>query len=136
MLRQAGFIIRTMFDEYGDAESRIADPVMIASCGLLNRVLLTGDQDLVRSWNKEIIQACIAVFVTTDNREGPKQWGPRITAAKEGILRELQRREKPFTASISKEGHITQVRLYDGRRWKTIEVRKKNPSNYERKHKR
>ena len=99
-LRDAGFIIRTMFDEYGEAESRIADPVMIASCGLLNRVLLTGDQDLVRSWNKEIIQAGIAVFVTTDNREGPKQWGPRIIAAKDGMLRELKRRDKPFTASI------------------------------------
>jgi hypothetical protein len=135
MLRNAGFIVRTMFDEYGEAESRIADPVMIASCGLLNRVLLTGDQDLIRSWNTEIIQASIAVFVTTDNREGPKQWGPRIIAAKDGILRELKRREKPFTASISKEGHIAQVRIYDGAQWNAIAIRKKNPSNYERKHK-
>jgi hypothetical protein len=71
MLRDAGFLVRTTFDEYGEAESRIADPVIITSCGLLNRVLLTGDQDLVRSWNKEIIQAGIAVFITTDNREGP-----------------------------------------------------------------
>jgi hypothetical protein len=135
MLRDAGFIIRTMFDEYGEAESRIADPVMIASCGLLNRVLLTGDRDLVRSWNKEIIQAGIAVFVTTDNREGPKQWGPRIIAAKDGMLRELKRRDKPFTASISKEGQIAQVRIYDGTQWNAITIKKKNASNYERKHK-
>jgi hypothetical protein len=135
MLRDAGFIVRTTFDEYGEAESRIVDPVIITSCGLLNRVLLTGDQDLVRSWNKEIIQAGIAVFVTTDNNEGPSAWGPRIIAAKEGILRELRRREKPFTASISKEGHVAQVRIYDGTQWKAIAIRKKNLSNYERKRK-
>ena len=131
MLRDAGFVLRTTFDEYGEADSRIADPVIIASCGLLNRVLLTGDQDLIRTWNKEIIQAEIAVFVTTDNREGPNQWAPRIIAAKDGILRELRRRKKPFTANISKDGHITQVRVYDGTKWKTISIRKKNPSNYE-----
>jgi len=135
MLRDAGFIVRTTFDEYGEAESRIADPVIIASCGLLNRVLLTGDQDLVRSWNKEIIQAGIAVFVTTDNNEGPKQWGPRIIAAKKDIIRELRRRTKPFTASIAKEGRVSAVRIYDGTEWQTIQIRKKNPSNYERKRK-
>ena len=133
MLRDAGFLIRTVFDEFGEAESRIADPVIIANCGLLNRVLLTGDRDLIRSWNKEIIQAEIAVFVTTENNEGPNAWGPRIIAAKDGILRELGRRQKPFTATISKEGHVAQVRIYDGKQWKAIAIRKKNPSNYERK---
>lgn len=136
MLRNAGFILRTSFEEYGEADSRIADPVIIASCGLLNRVLLTGDQDLLRTWHKEIIQAGIAVFVTTDNREGPQQWGPRIIAAKDDILRELKRRHKPFTANISKEGRVTQVRIHDGTEWQKITIRKKNPSNYERKRKR
>ena len=135
MLRDANFILRTTFEEYGEADSRIADPVIIASCGLLNRVLLTGDHDLPRNWNKEIIQAQIAVFVTTDNHEGPQQWVPRIIAAKDDILRELKRREKPFTASISKDGRIAQVRVYDGTQWNTISIRKKNPSNYERKRK-
>jgi hypothetical protein len=101
-LRDAGFLIRTMFDEFGEAESKIIDPVMIQHCGLMNRSLLTGDQDLLRTWNKEIIQAQIAVFVTTDNREGPNQWVPRIIAAKKGIFLELSRRQKPFTASIAK----------------------------------
>jgi hypothetical protein len=118
---------------YGEADSKIFDPVIIQSCGLLNRVLLTGDQDLLRTWNNEIIQHRIAVFVTTDNREGPDQWGPRIIAAKDDILRELQRRPKPFTANISKEGRVTQVRVHDGKNWQTIAIRKKNPSNYERK---
>ena len=136
MLRDAGFILRTTFEEYGDADYRIADPVIITSCGLLNRVLLTGDQDLLRTWNREIIQAKIAVFVTTDNREGPNQWAPRIIAAKGDIFRELSRREKPFTANIAKEGRISLVRVHDGTEWKAIAIRKKNPSNYERKRKR
>jgi len=135
MLRDADFILRTTFDEYGEADYRISDPVIIAHCGLMNRVLLTGDQDLIRTWNQEIIQAKIAVFVTTDNREGPDQWAPRIVAAKDDIFRELRRREKPFTANIAKEGRISQVRVYDGREWQTITIRKKNPSNYERKRK-
>jgi hypothetical protein len=133
MLRDAGFILRTTFEEYGEADHLIADPVIIASCGLLNRILLTGDQDLPRNWNNEIIQAKIAVFVTTDNREGPNQWAPRIIKAKKDILRELARRQKPFTANIAKEGRISQVRVHDGTEWKVLTIRKRNPSNYERK---
>jgi len=133
MLRDAGFILRTTFEEWGEADSKIADPTIIANCGLLNRVLLTGDKDLVRTWNNEIIQAEIAVFTTTENNEGPAAWGPRIIAAKDGILRELRRRQRPFTASISKDGHVAQVRIYDGANWKAITIRKKNPSNFERK---
>ena len=132
-LRTAGFVVITLFDEFGAAESKIADPVIIADCGLKNRVLLTGDQDLVRTWNKEIIQEKIAVFVTTDNREGPNQWVPRIIAAKKDIFRELLRRDKPFTANIAKEGRISLVRVHDGTVWKTISIRKRNPSNYKRK---
>jgi hypothetical protein len=132
MLRDAGFILRTTFEEYGEADYLIADHVIIAGCGLLNRVLLTGDQDLPRSWNNEIIQAKIAVFVTTDNQEGPNQWAPRIIAARGDILRELARRQKPFTANIAKEGRISLVRQHDGTEWKAITIRKKNPSNYER----
>jgi hypothetical protein len=133
MLRSAGFVLRTIFEEFQEAESRIFDPVMIQHCGLTNTVLLTGDQDLTRTWNKEIIQAGIAVFVTTDNNEGPSAWGPRIIAARDDILRELGRRKKPFTANISREGRVTLVRIHDGTEWKTITIRKKNPSNYDRK---
>jgi hypothetical protein len=88
---------------------------------------LTGDKDLVFTWAKEIIDAKIAVFVTTSNNEGPKFWGPTIIKAKGDILRELRRRKKPFTARISAEGRITQVRVYDGRNWKTITIGPKNP---------
>ncbi len=127
MLRSAGFLILTLFDEYGEAESKIADPVMIYDCGLKGRVLLTGDQDLVTTWSKEIVEARIAAFVTTNNNESPKQWGPRIINARGDILRELRRRNKPFAARISTDGRVTQVRLHDGAHWKTITIGKKNP---------
>lgn len=132
MLRADGFLLVTIFEEFGDAESKIADPVMIQDCGLKNRVLLTGDQDLVYTWAKEILEARIAVFVTTDNNEGPKKWGPRIINAKRDILRELARRPKPFSARISAEGRVTQVRMYDGTRWKTIAIERKNPPHENR----
>jgi len=124
MLREAEFVVVTIYDEFGDAESKIADPVMVYDCGLKGRVLLTGDQDLVYTWAKEIVEAKIAVFVTTDNNEGPKHWGPRIISAQKDILRELARREKPFTARISREGLVTQVRTYERGEWKTIQVGK------------
>jgi hypothetical protein len=126
MLRSARIRIVTLYDEYGDAESKIADPVMICDCGLKGRVLLTGDQDLVSTWAKEIAEARIAVFVTTNNNEGPKQWGPRIINATKDIFRELKRRTKPFTARISTDGRITQVRIFDGAHWKVITIGRKN----------
>jgi len=133
MLRSAGFLLVTIYEEFGDAEAKIADPAFILDCGYKGRVVLTGDQDMVYTWAKEIVEAKIAVFVTTDNNEGPDKWGPRIIAAKEGIMRELRRRQKPFTASISKDGCVTLVRIHDGTKWKTIPIRRKKPSNFERK---
>lgn len=133
ILRPAGFTVVTIFEEFGEAEAKIADPVFILDCGFKDRVVLTGDQDMVFTYAKEIAEAGIAVFVTTNNNEGPDKWGPRIITAKAAIIRELNRRQKPFTASISKEGQITLVRVYDGAEWKTIPIRRRNPSNYERK---
>lgn len=127
MLRSAGFLIVTLYEEYGDAEFKIADPVMIRDCGLKGRMLLTADQELPSLWAKEILEAGIAVFVTTNNNEGPKQWGPRIIAAKHSMMRELRRRGKPFTAKISPDGRIIQVRLPETEGWKTISIPKKNP---------
>lgn len=136
MLRATDFpTVVTIYEEYGNAESKIADPVIIYDCGLKNRVLLTGDQDLIYTWAKEIIEAGIAVIVTTNQNEGPKQWGPRIIAAKNDMMRELRRRRKPFTAKISKEGRISSVRVYDGAEWRTINIGKKNPSNFQRRNK-
>jgi hypothetical protein len=133
MLRSAGFQLITVYEEFGDAEAKIADPTFILDCGYKGRVVLTGDQDMVYTWAKEILEAGIAVFVTTDNNEGPDKWGPRIIAAKEDMLRELRRRRKPFTASISRDGCVTLVRVRDGTKWKTIPIRRKKPSNFERK---
>lgn len=133
MLRLADFQLVTIYEEYGDSESRINDPVFIVDCGFKNRVVLTGDQDMVYTWAKEIKESGVAVFVTTDSNEGPDQWGPRIIAAKDDIMRELRKREKPFTARISREGCVTLVRLHDGNEWKTIPIRKRKKSNFERK---
>jgi len=129
MLRQEGFHLVTHFEEYGIEKSAIGDPAIIFDCGLKNRVLITGDQNMIYAYAKEIIDARIAVFVTTDNNEGPSQWAPRIIGAKSDIWRELKRRQKPFTARISNQGRITQVRIYAGGRWKTIQIGKKNPAH-------
>ncbi len=124
------FSVVTHYEEYGDEGHNIGDPVIIHDCGLKNRVLLTGDQDLIHSYAREIKDAKIAVFVTSDNCEGPAKWGPRITAAKADVWRELSRRNKPFTATISKEGRVTQVRLYEGQQWRAITIGKKNPPHF------
>jgi hypothetical protein len=134
MLRPAGFRIVTIYEEFGEAEAKITDPTFIVDCGFKTRVVLSGDQDMVYSYAKEIMEAGVAVFTTTDNNDGPKVWGPLIISAKEDILRELRRRQKPFAASISREGRVTLVRIPDGTQWKTIPIRKKNQSNYARKH--
>ncbi len=109
ILRAEDFILTTIYEEFGDAESRMNDPVIIHDCGLKGRVLLTGDQDMVYTYAKEIAEAGVAVFVVTNNNEGPKQWGPRIISARESIRRELHRRQKPFVETRraevrSKEG--------------------------------
>jgi hypothetical protein len=127
MLRPTRFVIVTHYEEYGPEGEKLADPVIIRDCGFKNRVLLTGDQDLVHTYALEITKAKIAVFVTTNNNEGPAQWGPRIIAAKAYIWRELGRRKKPFTARISAEGRITQVRLYERGTWRAITIGRKNP---------
>jgi hypothetical protein len=126
ILRAADFPpVVTIYEEFGEAESKIADPVMIRDCGLKNRILLTGDQDLVYAWAREILAAGIAVIVTTNQNEGPKQWGPRIIAARDDILRELRRRRKPFAARISTEGRISSLRVYENGEWRTINIGKK-----------
>lgn len=127
MLRPDGFVVVTHYEEYGDEGHKIGDPVIIQDCGLKNRVLLTGDRDLIHTYAREIRDARIAVFITTDNQEGPSKWGPRIVAAKSDIWRELGRRKKPFTAVISKEGSVIQVRVYENAAWKVIPIGKKNP---------
>jgi hypothetical protein len=129
MLRPEGFSVVTHYEEYGDEGHNIGDPVIIRDCGLKNRVLLTGDKDLVHTYAREIRRAKIAVFVTTDNMEGPSKWGPRIIAAKSDIWRELRRRVKPFTAVISKDGGVTQVRFCEKGKWKAITITIKRPSH-------
>jgi predicted nuclease of predicted toxin-antitoxin system len=132
LLRVSGFLLVTHFEEYGDEGHKIGDQAIIHDCGRKNRVLVTGDQDLIHTYAREIREAKIAVFVTTDNQEGPAAWGPRIVAARSGMIRELTRRAKPFTAAISKEGRISHVRMYEHGHWKTTIIGKKHSPHVNR----
>jgi predicted nuclease of predicted toxin-antitoxin system len=132
MLRPSDFTIVTHYEEYGDEGHNVGDPAIIHDCGIKNRILLTGDKDLVHTYAREIREAQIAVFITTDNMEGPQKWGPRIIAARSDILRELKRRKKPFTAVISSKGRISHVRVYEDRQWKVITIGKKTPPHVNR----
>jgi predicted nuclease of predicted toxin-antitoxin system len=136
MLRAADFCVVTHHEEYGE-RGMVGDPAIIADCGAKNRILLTGDQDMVFTYALEIKKAGIAVFVTTESNEGPAQWGPRIIAAKKYIWRELERRRKPFTARISHEGRVSQVRVFEGNKWRAVNIPRKNPpheSKYKANH--
>ena len=53
--------------------------------------------------------------------------GPRGSFQPNDMLRELRRRKKPFTCTISKEGRVSQVRLYERGEWKTIIIGRRNP---------
>lgn len=132
MLRPNGFNVITHFEEYGDEGHNVGDPAIIHDCGIKNRVLLTGDKDLVHTYAREIREARIAVFVTTDNMEGPQKWGPRIIGARSDILRELKRRRRPFTAVISNQSRVSHVRLYERGQWRVIAIGKKNPPHVNR----
>lgn len=127
ILRPAGFCLVTHFEEYGDEGHSIGDDAIIHDCGMKGRVLMTGDKHLPFTYAAEIKVAGIAAFIVTENNEGPAQWGSRIVLAKNDIWRELKRRRKPFTATISREGRVTQVRIHDGKEWKTVIVTKRNP---------
>jgi len=86
---------------------------------------LTADADLEFTYAAEIRGAKIAVFILTNNHEGPDVWGPRVVSAKSYIERELGRRRKPFAAHITTESRINQVRLYYKKKTRVIKIAKK-----------
>jgi hypothetical protein len=126
ILRPAGFALVTHHDKYGAQRTRVSDPEIIADCGLSRWVLLTADRDLEFTYAAEITTAKIAVFILSNNHEGPSKWGPRVVTAKPRIETELGRRRKPFAAHITAEGHINQVRLYYKKKTKVIRIAKKS----------
>jgi hypothetical protein len=77
-------------------------------------VLMTADADLEFMCGSEISASKVAIFVLSNNHEGPDKWGPRIIKAKEQIFLELKRRKKPFVGHIGESGRVTKVRLYRG----------------------
>ncbi len=127
-------MIRTHYEEYGDEGHNLGDPAIIHDCGLKGWVLLTGDRTWFTHARVKFAKAKIAVFVTTDNNEGPGKWGPRIIAARSDIMRELARRQKPFTGVISGQGRVSHVRLYEHGRWKLITMgRRIHPMSTDKK---
>ncbi len=112
-LRSAQFKLISHRDIYGQ-RIKVDDPEIIAYCGRKRKklVLLTADKDLEFTYAPEITKAKIAVFILTNNRDGPDKWLPRILAAKLDMERELSTRAKPFAARINTEGRVIQVRRY------------------------
>lgn len=121
MLRLADFTIITHAQVYKDRQN-VLDPEIIADCGKAKTILLTADADLEFTYAAEITKAKIAVFVLTNNNDGPGKWGPRIINAKRDIERELARRRKSFAARISTDGRITRVRMYYRKKVKVINI--------------
>jgi len=102
----------------------VDDPEIIAYCGSKRDklMLITADQDMEFTYAPEIRKAKIAVFIVTNNHDGPDKWLPRILAAKLDIEREIFTRAKPFAARISAEGRVTQVRRYFKKKDKVFQI--------------
>lgn len=114
MLRSAGFKVFTHRTCFGQQDQNISDPLVVKRCAKDRRVLITADADLEFMCGSEISASKVAIFVLSNNHEGPDKWGPRIIKAKEQILYELKRRKKPFVGHVGESGRVTKVRLYRG----------------------
>jgi hypothetical protein len=125
-LRSSGFKLIAHRDVYGpNPRNGIEDPEVIAYCGRVRNklVLLTADKDLEFTYAPEIRKAGIAIFVVSNNREGPDIWLPRLLSARLDMERELCRRAKPFAARINAEGRVSQVRRYFKKKDKVWHIR-------------
>ncbi len=121
ILRAADFTLITHTQVYKDRQD-VKDPEIIADCGKAKTVLLTADSDLEFSYAAEINAAKIAVFVLSNNNDGPEKWGPRIINARQDMEREIRRRRKSFSAQINAEGRVSRVRIYYRRKTKEIHI--------------
>lgn len=122
---------RSCFGERQD----VSDPEVIAHCGKSHMVLISADYDFEAMYAKEIRAAKIAVFVVSNNHEGPDKWGPRIVSAKDEIFDQLKRRKKPFVGFIGESGRVTKVRLYRRDKIKEIPIAKYTGPQRQRKDK-
>lgn len=121
MLRAADFTLITHTQVYKDRQD-VKDPEIITDCGKAKTVLLTADSDLEFSYAAEINRAKIAIFVLSNNNDGPEKWGPRIINARQDMERELRRRRKSFAAQINAEGRVSRVRIYYRKKTKEIHI--------------
>jgi predicted nuclease of predicted toxin-antitoxin system len=121
ILRAAEFTLITHTQVYKTRQN-VKDPEIIADCGKARTVLLTADTDLEFSYAAEINEAKIAIFVLSNNNDGPEKWGPRIINARQDMDRELGRRRKSFSAQINTEGRVCRVRIYYRKKTKEIHI--------------
>ena len=123
MLRPSLDVI-THQEHFGAAAQTIPDPEVIDECRKLKRALLTADSELPFTYAAELRKAKIAVFVLSNNHDGPAAWGPRILSAALDMERELAVTAKPFCAHVNTEGRISYVLRYYRKKTKLTNVNK------------
>jgi hypothetical protein len=124
ILRRANFAVLAHQEHYGPGAQRVSDPEVISECGKLKHPLLTADGNLPFTFATEITNAKIAVFLLSNNHEGPEVWGPRVISAKLDMEREWYGRAKPYTAHINREGRVSYVMRYYRKKVKKTSVKK------------
>ena len=117
----AGYKIVTHFERYGNIDG-IADPVIIADCGIHKNVLLTADADLETTWAAEVMAAKLAVVILTNNSDGADKWGARLTVGQQMIVEMLRKHKKPCALSFGCDSKVGRARLYGKRRAKVIMI--------------
>lgn len=133
-LRPAGFDILTHQSHFGAQHQRISDPEVISHCGREHRVLITADGDFAFMYAAEIRVSKIAVFVLSNNHDGPVQWARRIISAKEQIFQQASKRKKPFVAHINEAGSVTRITVYRRNKTKEISVKVKPKKKESKRH--
>jgi hypothetical protein len=126
ILRLANFDVIAHQEHYGPEAQKISDPEVISECGRLKYPLLTADGNMPFTFASEIRNAKIAVFLLSNNHEGPEVWGPRVISAKLDMEREWYGRAKPYTAHINREGRVSYVMRYYRKKVKKTSLQKRD----------
>jgi hypothetical protein len=100
-IRGAGFVVRTLFDVYGDDEERLPDTTFLRDAGRLGWVVLTGDAAIRRRPHElEVVQTeRVRVFaLARGNLRGVEQ-AARFADNLERIVRACER-PGPFIYAV------------------------------------
>jgi predicted nuclease of predicted toxin-antitoxin system len=133
-LRPAGFDILTHQSYFGPGGQRISDPEVIRACAEEHRVLITADSDFGFMYAAEIKQAKLAIFVLSNNHDGPEKWAKRIISAKEQIFQQIADRKRPFVAHINDVGSVNRITLYRRSKTKDLRIAQKHKRKQSKRH--